>query len=498
TLEITRQDDALVGEVTGGSDVCEGQAQANGGLLLALVPRTCLDEAPEIRIAATMMYQPTEGGATAVDFTPDNSLTAPLPDDPPASPVCANATVEGDEQLTIRRLACGIGGTEPISQAVATSQFVFDNPNTPAIDPYTAEWVVLARDDDFADALAGSSLSFGQGPLLFTYSPTSSPTGRDPGRLADITRAEILRSLPRGRTVYLLGGSAALHPGLDAELEDLGYEVVRFAGTGRENTARLIAHEVRRIVIQFNEENGFPDVRMAFVVNRSNWPDAVLAGSVGAYWGMPILLTDVNDVHAETRAAIEELDIDYIHIAGGTAVISTPVLQELRTLVDGRQEPGVDLNDPNSPWYRFCVNPEGGPEYGCRWPGQDRIGTAASVGQLNRDMLRRLGASHPFIPADQQQFAAAINMRRENAFAFALAAATVSGRFGGAVFLPAEGDNGDTLRDDVKFFTCPYIQDIREVVFIGDTDVLAPGFADQIRAHHADPTTSGFDPPCAS
>ena len=55
-------------------------------------------------------------------------------------------------------------------------------------------------------------------------------------------------------------------PALTALIE-LGYEVVRFAGAGRHQTARFIAREVREIVVDFEARTGFPDTRMAFVVN---------------------------------------------------------------------------------------------------------------------------------------------------------------------------------------------------------------------------------------
>jgi putative cell wall-binding protein len=412
--------------------------------------------------------------------------------------VCANAD-RREGALAVTRLACGTGGTEPISQAAATSQYVFDDPDTAVIDSYLADWAVIARDDDFADALAGSSLSFGQGPLLFTYSPRSAQTlGRDPGLLADITRAELLRTLPRGRTVYLLGGTAALSDGLDAQLRDLGYEVVRFAGSGREETAALVSREVTRLVDDFSTRTGFPDLNTVLITTGSNWPDAVVAGSVGSFWGMPILLTNADFVHPATLAALDELRPDYIHAIGGTAVISSEtggvIANHARNNGYGVGRQGEDLTA--GPWKGFVANC-----FICRWPGGNRIETAAAVTQLNRDLVGRFAELNPAIPANPQQYAVAVSLgvrcteapqpdgscrpeAQDAAFPYTLAAATVSGRFGGAVFIPTDNDTlNATTRDQLCLTPGAegFIERVEELVVVGDTDLLSESFIGQIQ-----------------
>lgn len=476
-------------------------AATSGGSLLGQIEVACIGTPDAVAIHAMLAYEPTAGTAVIVDELPDEGLTAPLPsgDEPP---VCDNARVDRGDQLTIRRLACGgvLSGTEPISQGVATSQFVFDDPSTPAIDPYGADWAVIARDDDFADALAGSSLSFGQGPLLFTYSPRSAAAlGVDPARLADISRAELLRTLPRGSTVYLMGGESALHPGLDQQLRDLGYEVVRFAGVGREGTARLVSQEVDRLVAEFSADTGFPDTNMVLIATGSNWPDAVVAGSVGAFWGMPILLTNVDPpIHPDTIAALDQLRPDYIHVIGGAGVISNDAGRAIgdhaRANGYGLGRQGEDLTV--KPWSSFC-----GTSFVCRWGGNNRIETGGNVGQLNRDMVGRFGSMTALIPENPQQYAVAVSLgvrckdvlpadqpcppdRQDPSFPYTLSAATVSGRFGGAVFLPTDND---TLKDEVVNAVCnardadDFIEQVEELVVVGDTDLMSNGFVDQVR-----------------
>ncbi|CAN5400369.1 hypothetical protein BH23ACT9_BH23ACT9_16020 [soil metagenome] len=513
-LRLTREDGgggpALVAAVTrssGATVACDAQGQELSGRLVVRMQRACLDEAPAIRLAATMTYQPEAGGSVAMDTTEiDGGLTAPLPDTT-ASPVCANAGLDRQGDLDIVRLACGgvFTVTEPVIQGVATSQYLFDDPNTPAIDPYRASWVVLARDDDFADALAGSTLSFGQGPLLFTHSPVSAPPGRDPNVLAEETRQELLRSLPRGKTVYLLGGINALSDGLDRELADLGYVVTRFAGPSREGTARLISAEVDRIVADFARDTGFVDTNMVLIANRANWPDAVLAGSVGAFWGMPILLVEAQlPVHPETLAALDDLRPDYIHNIGGSGVISSDVAIAIREHANFRGyalgRPGEDITTPGSPWVNFCAAGDE-PRYVCRWGGDNRLGTSVATTQLNRDMVARF-RDEAFIPPNPQEYAVAVFLGTTCAepqpegvvcprdapeapnFSYVLSAATVSGRFGGAVFIPTEDQ---TLSAPVRNGLCNtpgserFIESVEQIVVVGGPDRLSDGYLEQMR-----------------
>jgi Mrp family chromosome partitioning ATPase len=94
-----------------------------------------------------------------------------------------------------------------------------------------ASIAVIARNDNYVDGLAGTAAAANLGPVLFTSTaPPPDPT----------SQAELLRVLPRGRMVYVLGGSAALDPGIDAILRNLGYVTERLQGANRALTARQI------------------------------------------------------------------------------------------------------------------------------------------------------------------------------------------------------------------------------------------------------------------
>src|SRR5687767_8278636 len=83
-----------------------------------------------------------------------------------------------------------------------------------------ADEVVLGRDDDFADAFASGGLQDSR-PLLLTPS----------GELDERTAAELSRLQPR--QLYLLGGSAAMTPAVEASVKAMGMSVTRLSGPTR-------------------------------------------------------------------------------------------------------------------------------------------------------------------------------------------------------------------------------------------------------------------------
>ena len=105
-----------------------------------------------------------------------------------------------------------------VETAIATSQDTFPAGGS-------ANTVVLARSDFFADALAGGPLAaFVDGPLLITPGAGLSST------LDPEVQSEIQRVLKPGGTVYILGGSLALSPAIDTALQALGFTTQRLAG----------------------------------------------------------------------------------------------------------------------------------------------------------------------------------------------------------------------------------------------------------------------------
>jgi uncharacterized secreted protein with C-terminal beta-propeller domain/putative cell wall-binding protein len=182
----------------------------------------------------------------------------------------------------------------------------------------SAAHVVLARDDSFADSVAGSGLT-GDGPLLFT----------ETDRLSAPTAEEIDRVLDAGDTVYLLGGIAAISTAVAIELSDAGYEVGRLAGASRIGTAIAVADEVRRL-------HPGDEVLLA---RSDGWADSVTGGGVAAARNIPVLVTPPASLHPAVAAWIAEDAPATTTLLGGTAALSTSVEQ---SVPNPRRVSGID------------------------------------------------------------------------------------------------------------------------------------------------------------
>ncbi|HEX2029698.1 MAG TPA: cell wall-binding repeat-containing protein, partial [Nitriliruptorales bacterium] len=202
----------------------------------------------------------------------------------------------GVSDLAVERLA----GADRVATATAVSRRHY-----PARS--SAPAVVLARSDDFPDALGGAPLAAELGgPLLLTH--------RD--GLTSTTRDELIRVLAPGGAVHLLGGSAALSGEVERQVGALGFEVRRHAGPDRYATAVAVAALI-------------PETTTAVVVSGTNFPDALAASSPAARDGLPILLTAGDRITPPVRGLLSERAFDTVHVVGGTAVVPDDVLRDV-------------------------------------------------------------------------------------------------------------------------------------------------------------------------
>ena len=185
-----------------------------------------------------------------------------------------------------------ISGPDAIATSIAVSQAAF---------PGSASSVVLARSDFFSDALAGGPLAANVGgPLLITPgTPVSS-------RLDPRVLAEIQRVLPTGKTVYILGGPAALSPNVDAALTSAGYVVQRVQGANEFATAVAVANQLG------NPSTVFEATGLFFADALSAEPAAIHAGGA-------ILLTNGTSQAAETAAYLAAHPPSTRYAIGGPA-----------------------------------------------------------------------------------------------------------------------------------------------------------------------------------
>jgi putative cell wall-binding protein len=173
----------------------------------------------------------------------------------------------------------------------------------------TAGTVILARGDDFADAVAGVPLAHQlNAPILLTQTNSIVPA-----IIEEITRLKAER-------VIILGGPGAISDNVRGELERIGLTVERIEGADRYETAVRIAERMVREGAEFDT---------AFIAVGTNFADALAASSYAAMRGQPILLTDTNYLPQATKDAIANLGIKNTVVCGGPGAVSESVFDQL-------------------------------------------------------------------------------------------------------------------------------------------------------------------------
>jgi spore germination protein YaaH/putative cell wall-binding protein len=168
--------------------------------------------------------------------------------------------------------------------------------------------VVLARGDDFPDALAGAVLansSQASGPLLLT----------ETGTLTDGVLSEIKRL--QAKKVYILGGTGAVSSTVENTLKGQNLTVERLDGVDRFETATKIALK------------GIPSSTEAFIASGNSFADALSISSYAASQGIPLLLTDTGSVPEVTLKTLKTLGVQKITLIGGEGVILPSVKTQL-------------------------------------------------------------------------------------------------------------------------------------------------------------------------
>ncbi|HEY0871753.1 MAG TPA: cell wall-binding repeat-containing protein, partial [Acidothermaceae bacterium] len=211
----------------------------------------------------------------------------------PVAPAVASAALL--PSVTLPSSVQRISGASRFDTAIATSQDEFAATGS-------AKAVVLTRADNYPDALAGVPLAAKVGgPLLLTSSASLNPT----------VSAEIVRVLPAGGMVYILGGTAAVSAAVATTLTDNHFVVKRLAGSDRFATAVSIA-------------DALGDPTTVFEATGLNFPDALAGGPAAIMSSAAILLTN-GSVQAPATTAYLAAHTGGTHYAlGGPAAAADP------------------------------------------------------------------------------------------------------------------------------------------------------------------------------
>jgi|GEM_PF-3399216 len=201
-----------------------------------------------------------------------------------ASPSLAFAS---DEVETMR-----LAGKNRYETAIAISQAGWTE----------SEYVILARGDDFPDALCAAPLAAAyDAPILLT-----SKSALHDGVKEELKRLGAVR-------VFLMGGESALSEGIVEELKEMGIEeVIRISGKNRYETSVKVAE-------MLEEKLTIDEIVLA---TGLNYADALSMAAVAAKLGMPILLVGKNGMDDSVREYIESREVSRTYIIGGEGVIS--------------------------------------------------------------------------------------------------------------------------------------------------------------------------------
>lgn len=191
-----------------------------------------------------------------------------------------------------------LAGTDRVATAIAIAQEGHPSGGAPA--------ALLARSDAFPDALAGAPLAIAEdGPLLLTGS----------GSLDPRVERELRRTVVPGGTVYILGGTTALSPAVEASVRAAGFTPRRIAGNDRYETAVAVADALGRPTT-------------VLLATGRNFPDGVVAGAAAGQHSAAVLFTDDRRMPAATSAYLRPTTT--VYAVGDQAATAAPTAIPLR------------------------------------------------------------------------------------------------------------------------------------------------------------------------
>lgn len=175
-----------------------------------------------------------------------------------------------------------------------------------------ASTVFLASGADYPDALSAAPIAASlSAPVLLTA----------PAALPAVVVAELRRL--GAIDVIIVGGTGVITRAVEAQLKQLGYTTDRIGGADRYDTSR-------QLIAEFAEPS-----TILYLATGRNYPDALAAAAAAGSAGAPVLLVDGNRsiLDPASLALLSDRGVQSVLIAGGTAVVSAAIQQQLTGLV---------------------------------------------------------------------------------------------------------------------------------------------------------------------
>lgn len=175
---------------------------------------------------------------------------------------------------------------------------------------YGASTAVIAQGYGYADALCAA-------PLAKKYNAPIILSRQD--SLSDETVSELKRL--KVDKVFVIGGTSSLSDNVESQLKNIGVnDVKRLGGADRYETSVKIAEELG-------------DVDNIVVTSGNGYADSLSIASIAAKKGMPILLSQSNELPQIVKNYLKNRDIAKTYIVGGTAVIASSLESSLPNVI---------------------------------------------------------------------------------------------------------------------------------------------------------------------
>ena len=164
-----------------------------------------------------------------------------------------------------------------------------------------AETAIIVTGDTYPDALASTPLAAKyKAPVILTSSNV----------LVEEAKWELKRL--QVKNVIIVGGEAAISKSVSEQIQSLGINVERIAGTDRYSTALKVAQTV-------GTENG------VFVATGTGFADALSVGPIAGKLQIPIILINNDSMSKEVAQLLSLSPKSYV--IGGTSAISNSMLK---------------------------------------------------------------------------------------------------------------------------------------------------------------------------
>ena len=191
-----------------------------------------------------------------------------------------------------------IAGENRLETAIAISKKNFDH----------AQYVVLARSDEYPDALTAGVLAKAMNaPILLTRT----------GTLDEDVKKEIARL--GAKEVILVGGDNALSKEVETAVK-ANWKSSRIGGADRYETSALVA----RIIVKVK---GNPE--KVILATGLNYADALSINPYAGKMAYPILLTKTNALPDVIKKTIQDLKVSSALVLGGKAALTDAVVKDL-------------------------------------------------------------------------------------------------------------------------------------------------------------------------